>query len=195
MLFAISGEPWMSLIALMLAGIADMLDGVVARRLDLGAEDQRFGAQLDSVIDALSFGAAPAVFYYLAFPQLPLALTLCFVHLFSVVWRLSRFAVVGATESQEGQRTYQGLPCTYVALTLPGSAAVALCDPMLAPWALGSVGLLTALFMLSRVSVPRPGRLGMILLILLAITLGGFFTAARMRDATFTPSKRAAPWR
>src|SRR5687767_2677733 len=40
------------------AGILDSLDGRVARRMGTGS---RFGAELDSLVDVISFGVAPAL--------------------------------------------------------------------------------------------------------------------------------------
>src|SRR5207245_1822673 len=45
-----------------LAGVLDMLDGRLARLSNTGS---RFGAELDSLVDVISFGLAPAVVMYL----------------------------------------------------------------------------------------------------------------------------------
>lgn len=56
-------ERWeMSVLAIMLAGIFDGLDGTVARLLK---STSRFGAELDSLSDVVAFGVAPAVILYL----------------------------------------------------------------------------------------------------------------------------------
>src|SRR5437588_9107566 len=44
-------------------GIADALDGRVARATRTGS---RFGSELDSLVDAISFGLAPAMIMYFA---------------------------------------------------------------------------------------------------------------------------------
>src|SRR3954466_4377519 len=48
---------------IVLGGIADFLDGRVARATGTGS---RFGEELDSLVDAISFGFAPALLMYLA---------------------------------------------------------------------------------------------------------------------------------
>ena len=59
--FAIAGD-WMPAVgAVIAAGVFDMLDGRAARIL--GA-DSRFGAQLDSLADIVSFGVAPAIIMF-----------------------------------------------------------------------------------------------------------------------------------
>ena len=47
----------------MLGGICDALDGRVARATNAGTE---FGEELDSLVDAISFGLAPALIMYFA---------------------------------------------------------------------------------------------------------------------------------
>ena len=60
--FAIAGE-WQSAVTMILvAGVLDGLDGRIARMLH---GESRFGAELDSLSDAISFGVAPALIVYL----------------------------------------------------------------------------------------------------------------------------------
>ncbi|MBV8979226.1 MAG: CDP-diacylglycerol--serine O-phosphatidyltransferase [Alphaproteobacteria bacterium] len=60
--FALSADWNWSVAAIVAAMVFDMLDGRAARMF--GA-DTRFGAQLDSLVDLVSFGVAPAVIVYL----------------------------------------------------------------------------------------------------------------------------------
>lgn len=60
--FAI-GENWsLAVGAIILAGVLDGIDGRIARLLNA---QSRFGAELDSLADSLSFGTAPALVLYL----------------------------------------------------------------------------------------------------------------------------------
>ena len=60
--FAI-GHDWQAAVGMiMLAGVLDGIDGRVARLLH---GESRFGAELDSLSDAISFGVAPALILYL----------------------------------------------------------------------------------------------------------------------------------
>ena len=69
--FAIAGEWERAVAMIVLAGVLDGLDGRVARMLK---GESRFGAELDSLADAISFGVSPALVLYLwsltTFPQL-----------------------------------------------------------------------------------------------------------------------------
>ncbi|MEO6153984.1 MAG: phosphatidylcholine/phosphatidylserine synthase [Croceibacterium sp.] len=60
--FAIQGEWEKALFAIILAGILDGMDGRIARLLKA---QSRFGAELDSLADSLSFGVAPALVLFL----------------------------------------------------------------------------------------------------------------------------------
>lgn len=88
--FAIAGEFEKSVMAIIIAGLLDGIDGRTARLL--GAQT-RFGAELDSLADSISFGVAPALIVYLwALQSLPsigwiaaLAFAIC------CVLRLARF--------------------------------------------------------------------------------------------------------
>lgn len=60
--FAIEGEWRFAVLAVVLAGILDGIDGRVARLLNA---QSRFGAELDSLADSLSFGVAPALILFL----------------------------------------------------------------------------------------------------------------------------------
>ena len=88
--FAIGGDFDKSVMAIILAGMLDGIDGRIARLLKA---QSRFGAELDSLADAINFGVAPALIVYLwGLQQVPrlgwfaaLALAIC------CVLRLARF--------------------------------------------------------------------------------------------------------
>src|ERR1700688_613921 len=48
-------------LAILIAGVFDVLDGRVARMLNIAS---KFGAELDSLSDAVSFGVAPGIVMY-----------------------------------------------------------------------------------------------------------------------------------
>ena len=60
--FAISADWSAAIFAIILAGLLDGIDGRIARLLNA---QSRFGAELDSLADSLSFGMAPALIIYL----------------------------------------------------------------------------------------------------------------------------------
>lgn len=67
--FAITGDWGKAVLAIILAGLLDGIDGRIARLLKA---QSRFGAELDSLADSLSFGMAPALILFLwALQDLP----------------------------------------------------------------------------------------------------------------------------
>ena len=60
--FAIDEKWWLAVTMVMVAGVLDGLDGRVARMLH---GESRFGAELDSLSDAISFGVSPALILFL----------------------------------------------------------------------------------------------------------------------------------
>ncbi|MDP3907306.1 phosphatidylcholine/phosphatidylserine synthase [Novosphingobium sp.] len=60
--FAIMGDFRMAVLAVVVAGILDGIDGRIARLLKA---QSRFGAELDSLADNVSFGVAPALILFL----------------------------------------------------------------------------------------------------------------------------------
>ncbi len=100
---------------IVIAGVLDMLDGRIAR---LSRTGSRFGAELDSLVDLISFGIAPAlVMYFLEFSQAGrFAWVICFIYVTAVALRLARYNV-DAMSGHEG-RWFNGLPSTAAGMAL-----------------------------------------------------------------------------
>jgi CDP-diacylglycerol--serine O-phosphatidyltransferase len=101
-----------AVILIFLAMVFDGIDGTVAR---MTGSATRFGAELDSICDAVSFGLAPALLFKVVIEADPAllrpkaALILAAVYVACSVLRLARFNVT--TASAEGDhRWFQGLP-------------------------------------------------------------------------------------
>lgn len=107
-----------SVILLLVAGLADVMDGAMARIL--GAESE-FGIQFDSLADSITFGVAPAVIVLSSF-SIPFNSALFFLLSASAivlalcgVLRLARYNV-SATKKREvltdsrGRKIFTGLP-------------------------------------------------------------------------------------
>jgi CDP-diacylglycerol---serine O-phosphatidyltransferase len=97
------------------AGILDMLDGRVAR---LSGTGTRFGAELDSLVDVISFGVAPALLmYFLDFASAGrFAWVLCYIYVVAVALRLARFNVISSGKPSTGWFT--GMPSPSAGMTL-----------------------------------------------------------------------------
>jgi len=94
-------------------GVADALDGRVARATGTGS---RFGAELDSLVDAISFGLAPAmIMYFAVLNQVGWDWVFCFLFTMCAVIRLARFNV---EQAGRAKRYFMGLPSPAAGLTL-----------------------------------------------------------------------------
>jgi CDP-diacylglycerol--serine O-phosphatidyltransferase len=96
------------------AGILDTLDGRVARLSNTGT---RFGAELDSLVDVVSFGVAPAyLMYELHFATAGVAAWIfCYFYVMGAAIRLARFNVTQAGRTKD---YFVGLPSPAAGLTL-----------------------------------------------------------------------------
>ncbi len=80
------------------AAVLDMLDGRVARMSRTGSA---FGAELDSLVDVVSFGVGPALLlYFWRFRGGEWAWLLSFIYILAAALRLARFNVVQAGQAK-----------------------------------------------------------------------------------------------
>src|SRR2546425_2859001 len=96
------------------AGILDALDGRVARLSKTGT---RFGAELDSLVDIVSFGVAPAfLIYQLEFASAGQAEWIfCYFYVMAAAIRLARFNI---TQAGRAKHSFIGLPSPAAGMTL-----------------------------------------------------------------------------
>lgn len=87
------------------AAILDLADGRIARFTRTGSD---FGAELDSLVDAISFGVAPAfILYQLYLSETAWGWILSFAYVTAIVLRLARFNV---EQGGEAKTHFHGLP-------------------------------------------------------------------------------------
>ncbi|MCI0432798.1 MAG: CDP-diacylglycerol--serine O-phosphatidyltransferase [Gemmatimonadetes bacterium] len=96
-----------------IAGVADTLDGRVARVTRTGS---RFGEELDSLVDAISFGVAPAfIIYHLYLADGRWSWVAAFFYISAITIRLARFNVEQAGHAKVA---FHGLPSPSAGMTL-----------------------------------------------------------------------------
>ncbi|HVU21477.1 MAG TPA: CDP-diacylglycerol--serine O-phosphatidyltransferase [Rhizomicrobium sp.] len=158
--FALTADWKHAVTAIIIAMVFDMLDGRAARAF--GA-DTRFGAQLDSLVDLVSFGVAPGIVVFMwslnGMGTAGWAATLIFCGCSAI--RLARFNIQSAAARDEGATRanpyFTGLP-------MPASAFLAV-FPMLLSFQIGDayvrdpevtsvVMVLASVLMVSRVPTP-----------------------------------------
>ncbi len=114
MVLASRGEFYRAGWYIFFAGILDTLDGRVARLSKTGT---RFGAELDSLVDVVSFGVAPAfLIYQLEFASAGQAEWIfCYFYVMAAALRLARFNV---TQAGRAKHAFIGLPSPAAGMTL-----------------------------------------------------------------------------
>lgn len=96
-----------------LGGVMDALDGRVARATRTGSQ---FGVELDSLVDAISFGVAPAfIMYFSVLNRDSWAWLVCFAYIACAVMRLARFNV---EQGGRAKTHFHGLPSPAAGMTL-----------------------------------------------------------------------------
>jgi CDP-diacylglycerol---serine O-phosphatidyltransferase len=114
MVLATRGEFYRAGWYIVFAGILDTLDGRLARLSNTGS---KFGAELDSLVDIVSFGVAPAfLMYMLAFGNAgQTEWIFCYFYVMAVAIRLARFNVLQAGRPKHA---FIGLPSPAAGITL-----------------------------------------------------------------------------
>ena len=146
------------------SGILDMFDGRIARLSKTGS---KFGAELDSLVDIVSFGVAPALLmYFLEFSAAgKFGWVVCYLYVVATALRLARFNV---QSSKDHRAWFTGLPSPAAGMTLATYYAFSQ-----TPWYRASVAyldlqhegltvliLLVAALMVSNVKYPKWPRIG-----------------------------------
>jgi CDP-diacylglycerol--serine O-phosphatidyltransferase len=106
--------PWI-MIFLVIAGIADMFDGTIARKMELTEHRKQFGIQIDSLADTISFVVFPALIMLRVSSNGGMSFIIACAYLFAGINRLAWFN----TKTEENIGFYQGLPVTFAALIFP----------------------------------------------------------------------------
>lgn len=174
------------------AAVLDMLDGRVARFTRTGSN---FGAELDSLVDAVSFGVAPAmIMYALYFADEKWSWLVPFVYVTAVVVRLARFNI---EQGGEAKSHFYGLPsptagmilATYVPFSqTPFFEAYLVGMPW--PQIMGVTIVLLSVLMVSHIPyavVPRIGLRSARGILTLVLLLGGLFAALSVPRYFFFP--------
>jgi CDP-diacylglycerol--serine O-phosphatidyltransferase len=125
MVLASRGEFYRAGWYIFFAGVLDALDGRVARLSKTGT---RFGAELDSLVDIVSFGVAPAfLIYQLEFASAGQAEWIfCYFYVMAAAIRLARFNV---TQAGRAKQYFIGLPSPAAGMTLATFYAFTTTEP------------------------------------------------------------------
>lgn len=144
------------------AAVADTIDGRVARYTQTGT---RFGEELDSLVDAISFGVAPAlIIYFLFLTGTAWGWVASFFYVTGAVIRLARFNV---DQAGHAKMAFHGLPSPSAGILLATFYPFSQTDffrEHLAQWAWSNIMTVmlyvVALLMMSQVMYPVVPKFG-----------------------------------
>lgn len=159
-------------LCLIMCGICDTFDGMVARsKTNRSEEEKNFGIQIDSLCDLVAFGVFPSILGYnvglRSYGWLAIEIFYCL----AAVIRLAYFNVKEETrqkETSEKRKYYQGLPVTMASCLLP----LAYCLRYVIfglDYIYGTIMFIMGILFILDFKVPKPGAKGLIALAILAI--------------------------
>jgi CDP-diacylglycerol---serine O-phosphatidyltransferase len=153
-------------VLLFMGALCDLADGRLARLLNATS---KFGMELDSLSDAISFGIAPAVLVYLAVlkPLGGIGAGIAALYALCGVLRLARFNL---ETSELGKVTFLGCPIPIAAGYILSFVLVRDWMPL---WSLAAGTALAAIMMVSTLKVPK-FRKGGLPIAMLFVGLGTF---------------------
>ena len=123
--FALNGRIHPAMICLVISGVCDMFDGKVASTMDRNQKEKRFGVQIDSLSDLISFGVLPAVITMSHCNNSTFSYCMASMYVLAALIRLAWFNVdeEERQDSEDGRGEYYlGLPVTLSAAFLPLTA-------------------------------------------------------------------------
>lgn len=149
LLAAAAGQFDLAAYLLVAAILLDAADGRIARLLNATS---KFGQEMDSLSDALSFGVAPAFLVHQAIllPMRGFGVVVSLIYLLAGVYRLARFNMT--SDAHAKSRTTTGVPIPVAAGYM---IVLVLMREHFSPAAAAAVVLLMAMLMVSRIHLPE----------------------------------------
>lgn len=170
--FACNQNLHAAVLCLMIAGFCDMFDGKIASTRVRTDQEKRFGIQIDSLSDLVSFGVLPALVIYQVSSRSDFGFFAGAFYLLCALIRLSYFNVEEEARQEQtecARKVYLGLPVTSSALIVP--VQIGLRQHISWPIARVSPGilLLMAVGFITPFHLKKPGLVGKITLILCGV--------------------------
>ncbi|HLO14788.1 MAG TPA: CDP-alcohol phosphatidyltransferase family protein [Anaerolineales bacterium] len=156
---------------MLLAMFVDMIDGLIARRMNLESE---FGRYLDSFCDMITYLILPLFILYQFGIQDALSLCALFTFLACGVLRLSRFNIVGTLE-EDGVAYHLGLQVIWSHLLVVLAFPVWKWLGTSARYPLILILVMMSLFMIRNLRFPKPTRYTLQTIIILSVTIIYFY--------------------
>lgn len=171
-LFVINEEPLKAVICILGAGVCDMFDGMVATTKKRNDAEKRFGIQIDSLCDLISFGVFPAIFVYMISEKCFTAALVGAIYVLAALIRLAYFNVSEEerqNHSNERRTVFFGVPVTTIAVFLPIVFVIQSRTEILNTKIYEVLLLIFAIGFLTPIEIRKPNVIGKICLVLIGI--------------------------
>lgn len=123
MVLAFLGYVPAAVMCLILSGVCDLFDGTVARACKRTEREKKFGIQIDSLADTVSFGVLPVVLGICMGFTSTTNIIIYIIYVLAAVIRLAYFNVLAEEKKllpkKAQEACYYGLPVTSIAIILP----------------------------------------------------------------------------
>ena len=123
MVLAFLGYVPAAVMCLILSGVCDLFDGTVARACKRTEREKKFGIQIDSLADTVSFGVFPVVLGICMGFTSRMNIIIYIIYVLAAVIRLAYFNVLAEEKKllpkKAQEACYYGLPVTSIAIILP----------------------------------------------------------------------------
>lgn len=176
MVIASLGKIPVAVMCLILAGICDMFDGTVARACKRSEEEKKFGIQIDSLVDTVSFGVFPIVLGICMGFTSRINILIYIAYALASVIRLAYFNVKTEEKSiynkkkKERVSYYYGLPVTSIAIILPFTYNLNIfMHPKVFLTAYPLVMLMTAILFVLNIKIKKPTGIWYVVCSILAV--------------------------
>lgn len=188
MCFASQQEYLGAIVCLLISGLLDMFDGMVARTKKNRTEaEKKNGIQLDSLADVICFGAFPAVMGYTLAADCKycwlVAGIVGVIYVLAAVIRLAYFNVteeIRQQQTSEKRKSYEGLPVTSVALIIPALFCFKGYIGVAFPFCYSICLFLIAMFFVLKIKVTKLGKTGNTIMIIAGIILFALLVALQV---------------
>jgi Phosphatidylserine synthase len=169
--FAFGAQMKFAFVCLIVSGVCDLFDGMVARKIKRTDEEKLFGIEIDSLADMVNFIMLPLVIAFALGLNTWYHLFIYCLYTLAAITRLGYFNIGASENNMEVPVSYySGLPVTYAALILPLVWLVSFVVASSIFQIIYSVAmLLIALLFVLNIKISKPRGLMYVLLALLAI--------------------------
>ncbi len=185
MVLAFLGHIPAAVMCLILAGVCDMFDGTVARACKRSDLEKKFGIQIDSLVDTVSFGVFPIILGISMGFTSKLNILVYIIYGLAAVIRLAYFNVLTEEKTvfnkkkKEKVSYYFGLPVTSIAIILPFTYNLNIfMHPRVFVKAYPLVMLMTAILFVLNIKIKKPTGLWYVICSILAVIEIAIISAA-----------------